>query len=73
MPLSVKFESGIPMPARSACLIGQQINPLIGMEIGDSFLWQGHPNVVYRAAKRNGFKLTGRKINGEGVRYWRTK
>lgn len=70
---TIKCESGIPIPARSSCLGNAAAEQLKEMKVGDSFLWNGHPTVPYRGAKRLGFELMARKINGEGVRYWRTK
>jgi hypothetical protein len=73
MPFTVKIESGVPMPARASSIGNGAAAQLQGMKVGDSFLWNGHPTIPYRGAKLLGFKLVGRKINGEGVRYWRTK
>lgn len=73
MPFAVKIESGVQMPKRASCIGSGAAAQLKDMKVGDSFLWNGHPTIPYRGAKMLGFKITGRKINGEGVRYWRTK
>jgi hypothetical protein len=73
MAFTIKVESGIPMPPRSSCIGNGAAEQLKDMKVGDSFLWNGHPTIPYRGAKRLGFKLEGRKVNGEGVRYWRVK
>lgn len=69
---AIQVDKGLPIPPRRGGGPGKDSWEVIRtMEIGDSFLWDGHPSVVYFQAKALGRKIKTRKESGVGRRVWR--
>lgn len=65
----MKIEPDIPIPQRGATLM----RFMALMKIGDSFMSTDKKRQhAYDIAERLKIRVTTRKINGEGIRIWRT-
>src|SRR5689334_11973831 len=71
----MKIDKGIAMPTRLASLRSAISKAVASMSIGDSIgsLSEKQRDTAFSSARRIGFSIASRKINGEGYRIWRTK
>jgi hypothetical protein len=65
----IKIDKGIPIPLPYRDKDGI-VRALIAMDVGDSFIWEGPHEDVYRAARQSSTLITSRKTT-QGRRFWK--
>ena len=73
MPIII--ECGVPIPPRYNKSTSELFNTLGRMKVGDSIKVPNETVACYawQWAKKNGFKIVRRKLDGDGFRIWRVK